>query len=58
MVEVIKIDKETGHQEFICENADELDTIPHKETLFGCIAYCLEDKKFYIMNSNSEWEVQ
>lgn len=58
MVEVIKIDKATGHQEYICETVAELDTIPFKENLFGCIAYCLENKKFYIMNSNSEWEEQ
>lgn len=54
----INVNKETSYTEFICETIADLNSIPHKETLFGCIAYVLENKKLYIMNDNSEWEMQ
>lgn len=55
---VININKDTGYAEYIAETIEDLQKIPHKENLFGCAAYCLEDKRVYIMNDKSGWEAQ
>lgn len=57
-VTTINVNKDTSYTEFICETIADLNSIPYKENLFGCIAYVLENKKLYIMNNNSEWEMQ
>ena len=54
---IINQNRETGYTEYVAEQVSDLATIPGKEQLFGCMAYCIENKKFYIMNDNSEWEV-
>ena len=55
---MISINKDTSYAEFICDTIADLDTFDYKENLFGCIAYVLENKKLYIMNSEGEWEAQ
>jgi hypothetical protein len=55
---MISLDKSTGYAEYICETISDLDKFSYKENLFGCIAYVLENKKLYIMNSQGEWEAQ
>lgn len=55
---VIHIDKNTSCAEYICETVADLATIPHKENLFGSLAYVLADKKIYIMNNSGNWEEQ
>lgn len=54
---IINQNKDTSYTEYICETVKDLDEIPYKSNLFGCIAYVIENKKLYIMNNNSEWEV-
>ena len=53
---VINTNKDTGYEEFICETETDLNSIPHKENLFGCIAYVIATDKLYIMKNNSQWE--
>ena len=55
---VINVNKDTGYAEYVVENESDLEKIPDKEYLFGCVAYCLENKKLYVMNNNREWEEQ
>ena len=54
---IINQNKDTGYKEYVVEQITDLATIPNKDELFGCIAFCMEDKKFYMMNDNSEWEM-
>lgn len=54
----IKTDKETGICQYLCEETTDLNKILITEDSFGDIAYVLEDKKFYIVNSSGEWEEQ
>lgn len=55
---MINENKDTSYSEFICETIADLDTFNYPKNLFGCIAYVLENKKLYIMNSQGEWEAQ
>jgi hypothetical protein len=55
---MINVNKDTSYAEYICETISDLDKFSYKENLFGCIAYVLENKKLYIMNSSGEWEAQ
>lgn len=54
----ININKDTSYAEYICDKIADLNSFKHKENLAGCVAYVLEDKNLYIMNSNGEWEEQ
>ena len=54
---IVNQNKDTGYTEYICDTIADLSAIPFKEQLFGCVALVSENKTFYIMNSNSQWEV-
>ena len=53
---ITKQDKDTGYTEYICETLSDLNAIPFKEQLFGCMAYVISVDTVYIMNANSQWE--
>lgn len=54
----IAVDTKFGHSQYILDEIDDLDSFNHKETMAGDVAYVLENKKFYIMDSNSTWREQ
>lgn len=55
-IEMIDVNK-TGHAEYIADTVADLNKVSGTE-FFGCIAYVLATKKFYIMNSQGQWEEQ
>lgn len=55
-IEMIDVNK-TSHAEYIADTVADLDKVSGSE-FFGCIAYVLATKKFYIMNSQGQWEEQ
>ena len=55
---MIDIDKDTSYAEFICDTVADLNSFNYKENLVGCMAYVLENKGLYVMNSKGEWEEQ
>lgn len=54
----IAVDTKFGHSQYILDAIADLNSFQHKETMAGDIAYVLENKKFYIMDSNSTWREQ
>lgn len=54
----IAVDTKLGHSQYILDEIADLNSFQHKETMAGDIAYVLENKKFYIMDSNSTWREQ
>lgn len=54
---IINQNRDTGYTEYVVETVSDLNDIPNKEELFGCMAFCIENKNFYIMNNNSEWKL-
>lgn len=42
---------------YVCDTLDDLEWINETQIeIIGCRAYCIENGKFYMMNSSSEWE--
>lgn len=43
--------------QFICEDIDDLNSIPEKDRIFGSLAYIISSGMLYIANSKGEWMV-
>lgn len=56
---MININQATNYTEYICDTVTDLNKLRYKEKeFFGSVAYVLENKKLYILNSEGEWEEQ
>lgn len=43
-----------GLKTYVCDSSEDIKNLPTKNIVAGCIAYTVNDKKFYIVNSKGE----
>lgn len=55
MTKVGSLDNETSN-EFFCDTAEDLNTIPANLINLGSVAVVIDDMEVFIANSNKEWK--